>query len=115
MPTKNWTWDWISLQAKIKLYSMNFSLSFFLFSRYGIHVTYNGYYLCYDVDMIKKIFEDIRTIDKGEVCLVVYECRAPGTAMTLMFPRIVPRGPVFFSIFFEIQIKTNVSLVNVEK
>lgn len=38
-------------------------------SRYGIHVTCNGYYLCYDVDMIKKIFNDIRTMNKGQVCL----------------------------------------------
>ncbi|CAB4008827.1 phosphoglucomutase-2-like isoform X3, partial [Paramuricea clavata] len=37
-----------------------------VFNKYGIHVTSNGYYLCYDVNMIKKIFNDIRTMNKGE-------------------------------------------------
>ena len=40
-------------------------------ARYGIHVTCNGYYLCYDVNMIKKIFNDIRTMNKGKVWFVM--------------------------------------------
>ncbi|XP_028401689.1 glucose 1,6-bisphosphate synthase-like [Dendronephthya gigantea] len=38
----------------------------YIFNKYGIHVTCNGYYLCYDVNMITKIFNDIRTVNNGE-------------------------------------------------
>jgi hypothetical protein len=63
------------IALEINLFQFNLSSSFkhynhissIFFSRYGIHVACNGYYLCYDVNMIKKIFNDIRTMDKGKV------------------------------------------------
>lgn len=36
-----------------------------IYEKYGIHVTSNGYYLCYDVKTIEKIFNTIRTMDDG--------------------------------------------------
>ncbi|XP_046852063.1 glucose 1,6-bisphosphate synthase-like [Xenia sp. Carnegie-2017] len=37
-----------------------------IFDKYGIHVTFNGYYLCYDSKTIVKIFQNIRIMNKGD-------------------------------------------------
>lgn len=36
-----------------------------IYDKYGLHVSNNGYYLCYDGEIIKKIFTTIRTLDNG--------------------------------------------------
>ena len=55
--------------SPVKLFqkSSSFVTTFYLFDRYGIHVSNNSYYICHSKPTIERIFKRIKTLENGSV------------------------------------------------